>query len=100
MPGPARWNGRCLSRSRAPTPAPLVSLPRTLMSHLALWRRQLPHRAARRVALALSVAFVVAACDDDDDPPTDPGESTVLVFTSDRDGDFEVYSANADGSDV
>jgi len=83
-----------------PTTAPLVSLPRTPMAHLALWRRQPAHRAAQRITLALSLVFVVGACDDDDDSPTDPGESSVLVFSSDRDGNFEIYSANADGSDV
>src|SRR5687767_6247563 len=49
----------------------------------------------------LVMPFALAACDDDDDAPTGTGSSSRLAFTSDREGgNFDIYSANADGSDV
>src|SRR6185503_11130858 len=41
----------------------------------------------------------LAACKEDS-PTGSGGNSSRLAFTSDRDGNLEIYSANADGSDV
>src|SRR5215210_4533556 len=61
-------------------------------------------RSAQRVVIALAAPAALAiltACGNDEDSPTGTGgRSTQLVFASDRDGNLEVYSANADGSDV
>ena len=65
------------------------------MSHAS----RLSRRA--RAALAVSLAFpLLVACGDDDSPTGTGGNSSRLAFVSDRDGNLEIYSANADGSDV
>src|SRR4051794_13185289 len=63
-------------------------------------------RCARGAAIALvtplALAFL-AGCNNDDDSPTGTGSSTRIVFSSDRnstDESLELYSTNADGSDV
>src|SRR5215204_1250161 len=64
-------------------------------------------RSARCAIIAISAPLalmLVSACNDDDDPTGTGGNSTQLVFASDRDnaaaGTLDVYTANADGSDV
>ena len=48
------------------------------MSHFTL-----SLRAATRYALAVSLGLAVIGCgDDDEDSPTDPGESSVIAFSS------------------
>jgi TolB protein len=49
--------------------------------------------------LSMAIALVVTACGGDDDSETYTGEPTGrIVFTSDRDGNTEIYSAAIDGS--
>ena len=49
----------------------------------------------------MSLTFpVLVACGDDDSPTGTGGNSSRLAFVSDRDGNLEIYSASADGSDV
>src|SRR5215207_9467424 len=66
----------------------------------------MPHapRLSRHAILAVAASLalpLLAACGDDDDSPTGAGgNSSRLAFASDRDGNLEIYSANADGSDV
>src|SRR5215210_4443936 len=61
-------------------------------------------RSAQRVVIALAAPAALAiltACGNDEDAPTGTGgRSTQLVFASDRDGNLEDYSANANGSDI
>jgi Tol biopolymer transport system component len=58
--------------------------------------------STRRAMLAVTISLtlpLLAACKEDSS--TGPrGNSSRLAFTSDRDGNLEIYSANADGSDV
>ena len=56
-------------------------------------------RAVVALVASVGVPLLFAACDDDDDP-TGNGSSSVLAFSSDRDGNFEIYSSNDDGSDA
>src|SRR5688500_4547137 len=57
-------------------------------------------RIARRTFIVLAASLALTACGDDDSPTGTGGSSSRLVFSSDRDGNLEIYSVNTDGSDV
>src|SRR6187402_645851 len=81
----------CLAEARLPTPPEPV----WLMAHA--------QHSTRRAMLAVAISLtlpLLGACKEDEDSPTGTGSSARLAFSSDRDGNSEIYSMNADGSDV
>ena len=96
---PARVSGHSTVADGATGPPPLVP-----PDEGTVRREHGPDRRRRRRVLWLSVAAlgllvaaaVVVLVTRSDDEPVDPG---LIVFASDRDGDFELFTMNPDGTD-
>ncbi len=71
---------------RAPSPAAIGPFPSGLFSH-RLWL----------LGLLLLASSVLVGCGDEDVFSAWSPDGTKIAFTSDRDGNFEIYVMNADG---
>ena len=52
------------------------------------------------LTVGIALVLAIGACDSGPSPNIDELDGTKIAFTSDRDGDIEIYVMNADGSGV